>query len=435
MSFGSVGCCLSPAGSVRIPIHSDIHHSRMKVDIKHMNKICGVDAPWTIFRIISRESEKEVEVHVECAEEESLPCPTCGQSCPVYDRRPRRWRHLDMIKYRAYVVADVPRVSCPEHGVLTVSVPWASRSARVTHAFEVQVIDWLQETTISAVSRRLGMSWTAVDGIMQRAVDRGLARREQKVVKHIGVDETSYKKRHNYITVVIDAKTGKVLYVGEGRTKEALGAWYESLCPEQLEGIESVSMDMWPAFIKTTEEYLPEAKEKIAFDKFHVVKYIADGVDTVRKQEHRALRKEGRDDLTGTKYDWLTNEENMSEKQKARFEGLRQSTLKTAEAWAFKEAAKYLWQHSDRTHARKDWESWLAWVTRSQLEPMKKAAKTIREHLWGIINAILLRVTNGPSESMNSRIKTIKVRARGFRNHERLKTAIYFYLGGLNLYP
>ncbi len=305
----------------------------------------------------------------------------------------------------------------------------------MTHAFEVQVIDWLQETTISAVSRRLGMSWTAVDGIMQRAVDRGLARREQKVVKHIGVDETSYKKRHNSITVVIDAKTGKVLYVGEGRTKEALGAWYECLCPEQLEGIESVRMDMWPALIKTTEEYLPAAKEKIAFDKFHVVKYIGEGVDTVRKQEHRALKKEGREDLTGTKYIGLTKEENLSDKQRERFESLRDRQLETGRAWAIKETAKHLWQHSDRTHARKDWECWLAWGMRSHLEPMKKAAKTIREHLWGIINAILLRVTNGPPESMNSRIKTSKVQARGFRNHERLKNAIYFYLGGLNLYP
>ncbi len=166
---------------------------------------------------------------------------------------------------------------------------------------------------------------------------------------------------HNYITVVTDAKKGTVEYVGEGRKRESLGAYYKGLSPEQRNAMESISRDMWPAYIGETGNWFPNAKESTAFDRFHVVKYIGEGVDTVRKQEHRALKKEGREDLTGTKYIWLTKEENLSDKQRERFESLRDRQLKTGRAWAIKETAKHLWNCSDRDYARKEWEFWLEW--------------------------------------------------------------------------
>ncbi|MCU7887073.1 MAG: transposase, partial [Candidatus Thiodiazotropha sp. (ex Lucinoma aequizonata)] len=141
--------------------------------------------------------------------------------------------------------------------------------------FEALVIDWLKEASISAVSRLMGLSWNAIDGIMQRAVKRGLARREEINPTHIGVDETAFRKRHDYVTVVSDQDTGTVLHVGKDRKKATLKEWYSSLTEEQREAIESVSMDMWPAFINATLENLPGAEEKIAFDKFHVAKYLA----------------------------------------------------------------------------------------------------------------------------------------------------------------
>ncbi len=270
---------------------------------------------------------------------------------------------------------------------------------------------------------------------MQRAVNRGLARRATQSPAHICVDETSFRKRHDYVTIVSDPKTGKVLNMSEGRTKSSFWAWYAGLTPAQLAQIESVSMDMWPAYIQSTLACVPGAKEKITFDRFHVVKYLGAAVDKVRRQENRELMKQGMDDLKGTKYYWLTNPVNMSERQKKRFQALRKSTLRTARAWAIKEAAQKLWHYVSRTWAYKGWKRWLSWAMRCRLEPVKKAAKTIKNHLWGIINAIILRVSNGPAESLNSRIKTIKVRCRGFRNKQRFANAIYFYLGGLDLYP
>ena len=145
--------------------------------------------------------------------------------------------------------------------------------------------------------------------------------------------------------------------------------------------------------------------------------------------------KDGVQDLKGTKYDGLTNRANMSRQQQLRFKQLRTRTLKTARAWAIKETAMKLWHYVSRTWAYKGWERWLSWAVRCRLAPMKAAAGTIRNHLWGIINAILLKVSNGPAEGLNSRIKTVKVRSRGFRNKQRFANAIYFLLGGLELYP
>ncbi|MEJ1398948.1 MAG: ISL3 family transposase, partial [Candidatus Sedimenticola sp. (ex Thyasira tokunagai)] len=373
-------------------------------------QILGIKSPWHVTSVELALSEGEVTVHVEQKVGTKQCCSTCGQVSPGYDSRKRRWRHLDTCQYKTILVADVPRVECKEHGVVTVSVPWAEPGSGFTAMFEALVIDWLKEASISAVSRLMGLSWNAIDGIMQRAVKRGLARREEINPTRIGVDETAFKKRHDYVTIVSDQDTGTVLHVGVDRKKATLKAWYSSLTEEQREAIESVSMDMWPAFINATLESLPGAEEKIAFDKFHVAKYLGEAVDKVRRQEHKALMAEGYEDLKGSKYDWLYNPHNMTHKQKLRFKVLRESTLKTARAWAIKELAMSLWHYVSKTWAMKGWDRWLSWAVRSRLDPVKEVAKTIKAHLWGILNAVVLKVSNGPAEGLNSRIKMIKFR-------------------------
>ena len=398
-------------------------------------QILGIKSPWQVTDVELNVSKGEVTVQVEQEAGANSCCPSCGKESPGYDSRRRRWRHLDTCQYKTILVADVPRVKCEEHGVVTVSVPWAEPGSGFTAMFEALVIDWLKEASTSAVSRLMSLSWNAIDGIMQRAVARGLSRREEVFPTQIGVDETAFRKRHDYVTIVSDQEEGSVLHVGSDRKKETLKAWYASLTEEQREAIESVSMDMWPAFINATLESLPEAEEKIAFDKFHVAKYLGKAVDKVRRQEHKALMAEGYEDLKGSKHDWLYNPGNMTRKQKVRFKSLRDSTLKTARAWAIKELAMSLWHYVSKTWAQKGWEQWLSWAVRSRLDPIKEVAKTIKEHLWGILNAVVLKVSNGPAEGLNSRIKMIKVRSRGFRNKERFANAIYFHFGGLDLYP
>lgn len=399
------------------------------------SKILGIQAPWTVTDIELNLKAGEVKVYVGQEEGAKQTCPKCGASCPGYDKRRRQWRHLDTCQLKTILVAELPRVQCAEHGVISVHVPWAEPGSGFTALYEALVIDWLKEASIQAVSRQLSLSWNAIDGVMQRAVTRGLVRRVTESPRHIGVDETSFRKGHDYVTIVSNQDGNKVLHVADERKTASLESYYETLTDEQKKGIESVAMDMWPAYIKATRDNIPGAERKIAFDKFHVAKYLGDAVDKVRKQEHKALMSEGWEDLKGSKYDWLTNLGNLSRKRQRSFKLLRESTLKTARAWAIKDLAMHLWHYVSRTWAKKGWKQWLSWACRCRLEPVKKVAKIIKKHLWGILNAIILKVTNGSSESINSRIKIIKIRARGFRNKARYRNAIYFHLGGLDLYP
>ena len=266
-------------------------------------RILGIERPWRVKGVELRLEGGDVEVLVEHGGEGKLPCPECGESSSRYDTRRRQWRHLDTCQYRTILVAEVPRVQCSQHGVTTIRVPWVDPGSSFTALYEALVIDWLRETkNTQAVARRLKLTWDQVDGVMQRAVRRGLQRRELAPPRHLGVDETSSQKRHEYVTVVADTTQEVVHHVADGRGKEALSSYYDRLDEKQRAGIESVAMDMWMPYIVATVAALPEANTKIAFDKFHVAMHLGDAVDRVRRAENRALRAEGDDTLKGTKH-------------------------------------------------------------------------------------------------------------------------------------
>jgi transposase len=398
-------------------------------------QILGIASPWTVTDVELDLPGGEVRVRIEHDRSSALECPVCGAACPGYDCRERRWRHLDTCQYKTILIAQVPRVKCKEHGVVQVRVPWSEPGSRFTAMFEALVIDWLKEASTDAVARLMGLGWKAIDGIMQRAVDWGLERRKIQPPKQLNVDETSFRKRHDYVTIVSDPAEGCVLHVGMGREKKDLQEYYDTLTEEERIALESVAMDMWKGYIGATKKSIPDAELKICFDKFHVAKYLGDAVDKVRREENRRLCAEGDDSLKGTRYRWLVNPENMDREAWRRFKALRESSLKTARAWAIKEMAMSLWNYKTGIWAEKAWKRWLSWALRSRLEPVRKVARMIRTHLYGIINAIVLKVSNGPAESINSRIRTIKTRSRGFRNKERFARSIYFHLGKLDLYP
>ena len=398
-------------------------------------QILGLQNPWSVREVALNLEKGEVVIHVHHNPLTPLLCPACGSEVPGYDTRERRWRHLDTCQYRTILSAEIPRCNCPEHGVHQVAVPWSDPGSRFTALFEALVINWLKVTSMSAVARNIGLSWDQIDGIMQRAVRRGLERREKVYPKRIGVDETSFKKRHKYVTAVQDQDSGNVLHVASGRGQESLDEFYDGLDSDQLEGIQSVAMDMHQPFITSTREHVPNADQKIAFDRFHVAMHLNDAVDQVRRQEHRELQAEKDDTLKGTKYVWLQNPENMKPKPLAILAALRDSSLRTVAAWAIKESAKGLWDYVTRGWATRAWEQWLSWALGSGLEPIVKAATTIKNHLWGIINSIYLFAFNADSESLNAKIQKLKLLACGFRNQERFKAAIMFHLGGLELYP
>lgn len=399
-------------------------------------RLLGIEDPWRVTDVTLRLDEaREVVVSVELDPGATLHCPKCEGRGSRYDSRERRWRHLDTMQYRTILVADVPRVQCDEHGVVQVTVPWSDPKSRFTALFEALVIDWLKEASFSAVARQLSLSWDQVDGIQERAVRRGLARRRKQRPRRIGVDETSFRKRAEYITVVNDLDQNKVLWIGDDRRKQTLSAFYTELGVEGCNRLESVAMDMWAPYISSTREHVPDADRRIVFDKFHVAQHLGRAVDEVRKSENRELVREGDGRLKKTKYLWLTNPDRMSRSRWEGFAPLRNSHLRVARAWAIKESAMMLWGYVRRGWAERAWKGWYDWAIRSRLEPIKRVARLIRYYWDGVINAATTNVTNARSEGMNSKIQWIKRKACGYRNRRRFHNAIYFHLAGLDLYP
>jgi transposase len=376
-----------------------------------------------------------VEVWVAAVPEKPFGCPECAAPSPIHDHVERRWRHLDTCQFRTVLCARVPRVHCATHGVRTTRVPWAEPGSRFTLLFERLAIAWLREATPTAVARRLGLTWDEARGIMARAVRRGLARRQPAVVPHLGIDEKSFLKRHQYVSVVVDLDAARILHVADDRQAVSLAPFFEGLSEAQRTGITAVAMDMWEPYRQTLRGHLPEADRKIVFDKFHVMQHVLTAVDTVRKQEHRALAASGTSPLTRTKYAWLKNPATFSAKAWREFAALRDSTLQTARAWAMKESLRHLWDYTYVGAARTFFRRWYGWAMRSRLEPMKKVARMLQRHLENILTYLKHRITNAVTEGLNAKIQWIKYSARGYRDREAFKMAIYFHCGGLDLEP
>ena len=401
----------------------------------HYAQLIGLGRPWQVSRVEVSHTDQEVRIFVVRAAHPRLRCPECDRSCGGYDTRERRWRPLDTMQYRTFVIAEVPRVRCEEHGIRQVAVPWSDPGSRFTALFEALVIDWLREANVLAIARRLRLSWEQVAGIQARAVKRGLARRESKPPTQIGVDETSFQKRHEYVTVIHDIDEEVVVHVADDRKQEVLEAYFEGLGPKGCAKLEHIAMDMWAPYIGATRAWVPEADAKIVFDKFHIAKHLGDAVDRVRRQENRELASEGSSRLKRTKYLWLRNPDRMSAKQWRGVAPLRDSRLKVARAWAIKEAAMLLWGYVRRGWAERMWERWYQWAIRSRLEPIKRVARMIKRHWEGVINAATTDITNARAEALNSRIQWVKKMACGYRNRKNFRNAIYFHLAGLDLYP
>jgi transposase len=223
--------------------------------------------------------------------------------------------------------------------------------------------------------------------------------------------------------------------VAEDRTAESLKAFWGGLSPEQLDGVEAVTMDMWSPYIRATMQSVPGADQKIVFDRFHIMSHMVKAVDTVRKQENRQLSATGDNTLKGTKYLWLFSSENLPDKHRPKFEALKDMNLKVGKAWAIKESLRELWEYRHSGLAHRFFKKWYAWASHSRLEPVKKVANMLKEHLENVLTYCRHRVTNAVAEGLNSKIMAIKRRACGYRNKEHFKIAIYFYCGGLNLYP
>ena len=399
-------------------------------------QLLGLTMPWTVERVELDMAKQHVEVHVGHPAGQRFACPECGLELGVYDHQGERvWRHLDSCQFLTYLHARAPRVSCPQHGVRQVRLPWAQAGSRFTHLFEALAIDVLLAANVKRAAAILRITWDEAWHLMERAVIRGRAAKGAEMPSKIGVDEKAIAKGHRYMTLVSDLQEATVEYVGEDRTQASLAAYFDAFPQQSREHIEAISLDMWPAYINACRDQVPGAEGKMVFDRFHIMRHVVEAVDKVRKQEHKVLTKAGDDTLSKSKYLWLTNPDNMTDQARARFAELKSAQLKTARAWALKEALRELWNYKSIAWAAKFWQRWYFWATHSRLAPMIAAAKLIARHLPNVLTYFTHRITNAVAEGLNSKIATIQKRVCGYRNANHFKIAVYLHCGGLNLYP
>ena len=400
----------------------------------HYSQLLGLDSSWEVEAVDLDLVGKQVSVRL-CHMGGKLTCPECSESCSQADMAPERtWRHLDTMQFTTELKARIPRSRCADCGVKTIAVPWGGKHSRFTLMFEAFAIEVINACScVSRAAGLLGLSWSSVHSIIERAVARGLNRREVDDIKHVGMDEKSFGRGHDYVSVMTDIDDRRVLEVAPERTIEAADTLWKTLTQTQREEVESVSLDMWQAFMTSAHKNAPNAE--IVHDKFHIAKYLGEAVDKVRRAEHKVLKKDDDETLKGSRQLWLYNMENLDDERYDRLNELQQQDLKTARAWAIKENFRWFWDYTYAGNAKKFFDRWFGWARRSQLEPIKKVAAILKNHLDGILSYFRHRVTNATAEGFNSRIQSIKSAARGFRSFQNYRLRILFYCGKLNLMP
>jgi transposase len=401
---------------------------------EHYSLLLGLDAAWEVSDVFLCLEENRVEILVTHVGGPVV-CPECDTQCTIADHAPERtWRHLDTMQFETRLRTRVPRANCKACGVKTTSVPWAGKHSRFTLMFEAFAIQVIQACgNVKSAAGLLGLDWDSVHRIMERAVERGLERRDLESLQYVGIDEKSFRRGHSYISLLIDLTGSRVLEVVEDRTEEAANGLWKELSDEQKEQIEAVAVDMWAAFANSVEANACQAE--IVHDRFHISKHLNEAVDKVRRQEHKVLMQADDERLKGSKQLWLFNPGNLSEDRWIEFEALKDQELKTSRAWAIKEQFRWFWEYRYAGNARKFFDQWYGWATHSRLKPIIKVAKMLKRHLDNILTYFRHGITNAMSEGFNSRIQSIKSQARGFRAFDNFRTRILFYCGKLDLLP
>ena len=405
-------------------------------DTQLYTMLLGIKAPWRVTKVKVDMGQGRVDVWIEEAQGTKFLCAVCKQEAPVHDHTEEQvWRHLDTCQLQTFVHARLPRTKCSKDGVKQILSQWAEPRSQFTRLFESRLIDTLKECDVTGVTRLWETSWDETWSVMQRAVMRGLSRKEKRVPSHMGVDEKSVGKGHNYESIICDLDRGTVEYVVDDREQKSLESYYEQFSRVDLEQVEAIAMDMWDPYIAATKAHVPDAEKKIVFDRYHAMTQITKALDKVRRSEHKELVAREDFRLKGTKYLWLWNEANVPEWRREEFAGIKNAKLKTSRAWAIKEALREFWSYAYRKCAEKYFNAWYFWATHSRLSPIIAAARTLKVHLTNLLTYFTHRITNATSEGINSKIQMIKLMACGYRNREHYKAAIYFHCGGLDLYP
>jgi len=361
-------------------------------------------------------------------------CSGCGQlGGTIHGRRVKRWRHLDLGATRLFIECELRRLWCRDCGARFEAVPWARGGSRYTRDFE-QVVAWLaQQMAKKPIAGLLRIAWDSVGRIVARVVADHLDERRLEGLVAIGVDEISYRRHQRYLTSVVDHRSGAIVWCSPGRNAETLAEFFE-LLGERRHSIRAVSIDMSGGYEKAIRQCIPQAE--VAFDPFHVVKLAQRAVDQVRRDEWNAHERshtpKGRW-IKGTRWSLLKAPNKQKPQQLELLAEVQHANKALYRAFLLKEELRLLYQLERPALADAHLDAWLAWASRSKLEPFVKLARTIRLHRHGILAAIRLGLTNGRLEGLNSRIRLISHRSFGFHSAAPLIALIYLCCTGITI--
>jgi len=360
-----------------------------------------------------------------------LPCGTCGTRGRVRDRlAPRQWKHVPLWGIRTTLVYSPARVSCTTcKRVRVEAIPWSQGKCRVSVGLIWLLSTWCKLLAWDVVAKLFGVHWNTVAAAVRQAVDYGLEHRELGELLYIGIDELSRQKGHVYVTNVYDLKEKRLIWSGEGRSKETLERFFEEHAEALKDKVKGVCCDMWQPYIDMVKERLPGAM--LVFDKFHIIQHLLKAVDEVRREEARELKKTNPELLKRTRYIWLKNVENLTDKQRARLGHLEKLNLRCNRAWLLKESFREFWDYKRKGWAKRFLKKWFWWATHSRLKPMRDFAWMLRRHEEDILSYFEMRIDNGAVEGMNNKAKVVSHRCYGFRTASNYITALYHCLGDL----
>ncbi len=363
-------------------------------------------------------------------------CSACSlRARHVYDHRPRTWRHLDCAGMEVTLRYRQRRVDCRHclevHAEL---VPWAESTSRFTRDFEDQAAYFAQVMDRTTVSKTLRVAWRTIGRIVERVVARLGPADRLNGLEHIGIDELSYRRHHEYITTVVDHVGSRVVWAGAGKSAATVDGFFKELGPKRAENLKTVTIDMSGAFIDAVERGAPQAQ--IVFDRFHVQRMAQDAVDKVRREQVQLLA--GSDDakaLKKTRWALLKNPWNLTDVEGDKLAEVQRTNRPLYRAYLLKETLAEIFNRRQVNVAREKFIEWCGWAARSRLAPFKKLARTIRRHLEGILAFIATGLSNGKIEGLNGKIRTITRRAYGFHSARSLISFIFLCCTGLVLHP
>lgn len=348
-------------------------------------------------------------------------CSGCGRRvASVYDRRIRRWRALDLGSRKLHVEGVVRRLRCAPCGITTEMVPWAEPSAWHTRDFEDQTAYLAQKCDKTTVAELMRVGWRTVGSILEAVVHRRGPKDRLEGLRRIGIDELSYRKHHEYLTVVTDLDGGKVVWLGKDKSRETVHQFFDELGAQRTAQLTTVAMDMCGAFISAVTQRAPHAE--IVFDRFHIQELLNFALDEVRRDEVNATGRgtAAAKALKRTRWSLVRNKWNLTRMDRERLSLVQKRNRRLYRAYLMKESlVEVLERHHVPTASRK-LDEWFAWTRRCRLPPFKKLGKTLARYRDGILAYVRTRLSNGPTEALNGKTRTITRRSYGFHQAQRV---------------